>query len=204
MLSSDKSSTSLKLVVKRVSSKHMPIRNPRRIFMDVVSLIGDKLAINHGINFNEHTATDPSGICNFRQLDKNCVGSACECTRDSNDTSAMLLSVLRDQAVIDCNPSKSIRQSLGIKSNLPRTVSVFHVLHEMVNTLQSNWTCVADNLPLLPKTFHPYLAALVSPDHLLAELMKNVNDFALNLLPASQGVLYIEDSLRSVVINDNF
>ena len=133
MLSSDKSSTSLKLLVKRVSSKHMPIRNPRRIFMDLVCSIGGTLAINHGLNLNEHTATDPCRICNFRRLDKNCVGSAYECTRYSNDTSAMLRSVLRDKAVVDCNPSKSILQSLGIKSNLPRTVSVFHVLHEMVN-----------------------------------------------------------------------
>ena len=116
----------------------------------------------------------------------------------------MLRSVLRDQAVIDCKPSKSTLQSLKIKSNLPRTVSVFHVLHEMVNRSQSNWTCVSDNLPLLPKTLHTYLAALIPPGHLLAELMKNVNDFALNVLPSSQGVLYIEDSLRSVVMNHNF
>jgi len=161
----------------------------RRVFLDLVGILGDTPAINYALDVLGHTASAFCHCCiatkptkpNGREepYDATFPRSKFASIPRHGTTTCVTRFAFRHRAIADSSAPTTQTKSLGI---LRGPSNLVYPVHLFANTLVSN----RENIPfdsmgarLIPGILCPYGGSLISPDHLITGLAQDCIGFAL-------------------------
>jgi len=150
-----------------------------QLFLDMVGVFGDTLALNKAIDSASHRSVAPCHLCRSQGKIITTVGCkfAHEVSTDVFTASRRFFH--RHQAVRDSNPKEASLQYLGFKKEITGDHFAVQGLHERLSQDNLDYPCDSAGVPLLPQKIDPFVGSLITPDHLISGLARNAINFAI-------------------------
>jgi len=167
----------------------------RRVFLDLVGILGDTPAINYGLDVKGQSGAAPCHLCSFRK--RHITGKLFhfddEIARGCRSAEERFS--FRHIALADSHAQLDITQYMGIseRANLP-----IHRMADHLRTLRDQSPTTEHGHRLLPCTLDPYSSAFVTPDHLLTGIAKNCVALAVAVLPPASRLSFQESVLLAL------
>lgn len=99
----------------------------RKVFLDVVGILGDTPALNASLDVMGHTALACCHLCGFRKQPSTCNTSLFTISTHSTAVTAAQRSTAKHQAIFACSPTGSVLRNLDIKeTESSRDKFLFH------------------------------------------------------------------------------
>ncbi len=168
----------------------------RRVFIDLVGLVGDTPALNSALDVLGHTANACCHLCRFMRHSSFEIGSK-YCTKGGNGAeSAFRRGYFQHAAVHDSAAQRETCRLLGIRHNPNFADLPFHAFSHSMANMKTTIPTVSNGVPLIPYNFDPYKASFVAPDHLLTGHLRDCISLVLKLLPSE---MFFKASERAII-----
>ncbi len=173
--------------------------NIRRVFLDLVGVLGDTPALNEVLDVLGHTSTFCCHLCRFSRGSSTILGARYAGLSPCAAQTASRRGFYQHTAVRDCKANDEACRMLGIRPASHSSKLPLHAIRLAMEQCRSMTPCLADGTPLLPCILDPYRACLVAPDHLLTGHAKDCINLAYKLIPTRAHREACERSLKRIM-----
>ncbi len=167
----------------------------RRIFLDMIGVLGDTPALNSVLDVLGHTALACCHLCRFIKGSATITGSKFSAISMSGSHSASCRGLFQHTAVLDSGVTKDTARLLGIKTNVDQVDLVLHQLQAARFAARARIHSTEHGVPVVPFHLDPYRACFVAPDHLLTVHMRDCITLAFKLLPTAAHRKAVEETV---------
>ncbi len=158
----------------------------RRIFLDLVGIVGDTPAINAALDVIGHTGSSFCHVCRSVRRSATTIGSRYTSLSSHGMATAHARRFHQQQAVRDSGARRETCTQLGMKQCPSRAQIVLHDLRSAIISTKGQVPLTKDGCPVVPSILDPYRACLIAPDHLLTSHMRDCLNLAIQLMPTPE------------------
>ncbi len=158
----------------------------RRIFLDLVGVLGDTPALNEVLDVLGHTSNACCHLCRFVRHSATLVGSRYADTISYGLQTQSGRSFWVHRALRDCYAREETCRLLGLKDTTPTGSHPLHSLMRAFSEAQDRIPETSNGVRVVPGIIDPYRCSFVAPDHLLTGHLRDCLNLAFKLLPSKR------------------
>jgi len=156
----------------------------RRVFVDIINLVGDTPGMNEFIDVLGSSGRSPCHRCNYRALPRNVLPSRFVGQPGSWCEAASRRSAERHIAIRESQVPAEAYTFLGMVAEPSPACLSLYTWRERLRAVGHLIPRTTDNLPVVSPSFDPHASVAIGGDHVIGNHLQNVFNAAARSLPA--------------------
>jgi len=171
----------------------------RRVFVDIINLVGDTPGMNAFIDVLGSSGRSPCHRCNYRALPRNVLPSRFVGQPGNWCEAASRRSAERHIAIRESQVPNDVYQFLGMKANPPPACLSLYYWRDQLRAVSDFIPRTTDNLPVVSPSFDPHASVAIGGDHVIGNHLGDVFAAAAHSLPPTTARQQFLSAIRGFV-----